>query len=186
MLPFSPDKSRLWQAAAFSLIYSSLILLIARGAVLTFLVITLILLLANDINSLPYFVFTLLGIFTMFEAFYRFKITRQKPPSTVARINQNTNLADLLEIDLAKLFLRQSRWETTSDFVKILLPDKQIQFFLGKAGITTNDLGKYVPKDEKVSIANLVQLGCSYAQKEGLNYVDSLNLCSSLFVNPLS
>lgn len=181
MLPFSPDRSRLWQAAAFSLIYSSLLFLISRGAILTFLVITLILLLANDINSLPYFVFSLLGIFVMVEAFYRFEITRQRPASSVEKISQNTNLADLIEIDLARLFLRQSRWETTSDFVKLLLPDPQIQFFLGKAGITTNDLGQYVPKDEKVSVANLVQLGSSYAQKEGLVYVDALNLCSSLF-----
>src|SRR3989304_3745992 len=105
MLQFSPDKTRLWQAAAFSLIYSSLIFLIVRGVILTFLTLTLLLLLANDINSLPYFVFTLLGVFIMFEAFYRFEITRKKPTATVANLSQNTNLADLIEIDLARLFV---------------------------------------------------------------------------------
>ncbi len=181
MLQFSPDKTRLWQAAAFSLIYSSLIFLIVRGVILTFLTLTLILLLANDINSLPYFVFALLGVFIMFEAFYRFEITRKKPAAKVANLSQNTNLADLIEIDLARLFLRQSRWETTSDFIKIISSDPQIKFFFGKSGITTNDLAQYTPKDEKISLSNLVQLGCSYAQKEGLAYVDSLNLCSALF-----
>jgi len=181
MPSFLPDRSRLWQAAAFSLIYSSLFFLILRGIVLTFLVITFFLMLANEINSLAYFTFSLLGIFFMFEAFYRFKISVLKPNLKVNRVSQDSNLAESIDIDLAKLFLRQARWEKTSDYLKILLPDPQIKFFLGKAGITLDDLGTYIPKKEKIFISELIFYSCSLAQREGLSYIDSLNVCSALF-----
>src|SRR3989344_4573304 len=110
MLPFSPSGSRLWQQAAFSLIYSSTLGVIVRLSIFVLLSMTIILLLTAGAENLPYFIFSLFGIFLMFEAFYRFHLTRAQTRANLSEVSENTNLADLVSLKLARTMLAHPNW----------------------------------------------------------------------------
>src|SRR3990167_10677676 len=121
MLPFSPKTSRIWQKAAFSLIYSSLLGTVLRSLA-TFSLFLLTLLLLNIENStVPYLTGSLLIFVLMFEIFYRFKILRTKAENL--DISVKTNLANLVILSLAKRMLSWHFWGTTANFLKILSSD---------------------------------------------------------------
>lgn len=181
MLPFSPEKSRLFQAAAFSLIYSSILFVTIRLAVFTFLILVVVLLLTNDVRHLPYVIFSLLGLATMFELFYRFHISKLKPAAAVTTLSQNTNLADLVNFELAKLMLSYPYWNTTDQLLKSLTRSNKIKFFLYKADMEFSDLSKAVAQGEKIEISSVLQTAAAYASKEGLSYIDPLEVLLALF-----
>lgn len=181
MLPFLPNKSSLWQAAAFSLFYSSILGVIIRLSAFVILLVTILLLVTNGVSHLPLIIFSLLGAFLMFEAFYHFKIIKIKPDQKLANISAKTNLADLISFDLARQFLLHPNWNNTSDIIKILLPNRKVKFVFDKASIKREELETAVQNAEKIEISSLLQLAAGFAEKEALDYIDNLSLLAALF-----
>lgn len=182
MLLFSPKTSRLWQAAAFSLIYSSILLVIVRLLIFVFLITTITLLLTSNVEKFPYFLFSLLGIFTMFELFYRFKLTKIQPIFDKDYIKAETNLANLVTFKLAKILLAHPNWGNTQEILKGLFPDPKIKFVLSKANIRHEELFSQLDKTEKIDINSLLQFAIDIGTKEDRIFIDELYLLNSLFV----
>lgn len=183
MLQFSPRNSNLWQVAAFSLVYSSIFGVIIRLGILFGLVLTIILLTTNGSQNLPLFIFSLLGTFLMFEAFYRFKVLRTKPVLKGSEISEKTNLADLVSLDLAKALLLHTNWSTTSALVKVLYTNRKVKFVFNKAGISTADLKQTLEINETVDIASLLQEALAFAEKDNVYHIDNLSLLAAIFAN---
>ncbi len=181
MLPFSPSESRLWQQAAFSLVYSSTLGVIVRLSIFVLFSMTIVLLLTAGSENLPYFIFSLFGIFLMFEAFYRFHLTKPQPKGNLAGITENTNLAELVSFRLAKTLLAHPSWSNTQHLVSALLSDSKVKFVFAKADITGYDLKKELSPEEKVSMDSLMQLSQGIAEKEGRASIDELSLIAALF-----
>lgn len=183
MLQFSPKNSNLWQVAAFSLVYSSIFGVIIRLGILFGLFLTIILLTTNGSQNLPLFMFSLLGTFLMFEAFYSFKVLRTKPALKGSEISEKTNLADLVSLDLARALLLHSNWSTTSALVKGLYTNRKVKFVFNKAGISTEDLKQTLEINETVNIASLLQEALAFAEKDNVYHIDSLSLLAAIFAN---
>ncbi len=183
MLQFSPKNSKLWQVAAFSLVYSSIFGVIIRLGIFFTLALTIILLVTNGSHNLPLFIFSLLGTFLMFEAFYRFKILKTKPEENGSNVSEKTNLADLVSLDLAKAFLLHSNWATTSDLITVLLVNRKVNFVFSKAGISREDLKQVFQTQEEANLASLLQDALAFAEKDYVSYIDSLSLLTAIFAN---
>lgn len=181
MLQFSPKNSTIWQVAAFSLIYSSIIGIILRCCVFFVLLLTIILLVTNGSKNLPLFVFSLFGTYLMFEAFYNFKILKTKPTVTLKQISQNINLADLVSLDLARQLLLHPKWDTTADLLQVLYKNRKIMFVFNKAELKKSDFDSFLKKQEEIKLAEILQLAAAFAEKDGLTYIDNLSLLSALF-----
>jgi ATP-dependent Clp protease ATP-binding subunit ClpC len=179
MLQFSPSKSRLWQQAAFSLIYSSTLGVIVRLCIFVLLMTTVILLLSGGAENLPYFIFSLLGIFLMFEAFYRFRITKSSPSKTLGEVNAETNLADLVTFNLARIMLAHPNWGSLGHLLGALSVDHKVRFVLGKAGLTRDDFKNL--GSEEVQINKVMEESRAFAEKEGQLYIDKLAVLTALF-----
>ncbi|HEY4694763.1 MAG TPA: ATP-dependent Clp protease ATP-binding subunit [Candidatus Nanoarchaeia archaeon] len=179
MLPFSPKTSRIWQKAAFSLIYSSLLGTVLRSLA-TFSLFLLTLLLLNIENStVPYLTGSLLIFVLMFEIFYRFKILRTKAENL--DISVKTNLANLVSLSLAKRMLSWPFWGTTANFLKILSSDPKIAFVFRRSFLTLQELSAIKTADEKMDVNDLMSLSASYAEKEGQACIDELSFLQALF-----
>src|SRR3989344_5474731 len=181
MLPFSPSTSRLWQQAAFSLIYSSTLGVIVRLSIFVLLSMTIVLLLTAGAENLPYFIFSLFGIFLMFEVFYRFHLTKTQPKANLIEVSEKTNLADLVSFRLAKTMLAHPNWDNTQHLVSALLSDSKVKFVFAKADITGDDLMKDLSPEEKTNMDSLMQLAQGVAEREGRASVDELTLVAALF-----
>ncbi len=181
MLQFSPKNSNLWQVAAFSLVYSSIFGVMIRLGVLFTLSITILLLVTNGSHNLPLFIFSLLGTFLMFEAFYRFKVLKTKPNGHLSQIAASTNLADLVSLDLARAFLLHPNWGTTADLVQLLFINRKVKFVLNKASISSDELKQALQTIEKTEIGQILQLAAGFAEKDEVTYIDSLSLLAAVF-----
>lgn len=181
MLQFSPRSSRLWQQAAFSLIYSSTLGVIIRLSIFVLLLTTILLLLTSGSENLPFFIFSLLGIFLMFELFYRFNLLKTKPSKEVSKVSAETNLADLTTFNLARLLLAHPNWGSVGGLLKALTKDKKVRFVAAKAGFNTVDFRDVFAKEEPANLDSLMQFSHSLAEKEGHKYIDELTLLGAIF-----
>lgn len=183
MLPFSPKDSKLWQIAAFSLVYSSIFGVIIRLGIFLSLGLTILLLTTNGVEKLPLFIFSLLGAFLMFEAFYRFKILKTKPELAANEISEKTNLADLVSLDLAKAMILHPNWGSTADIISLLVQNRKVNFVFNKAAISSDALKQALKTNEPVTIAALLQDALALAEKDSTYHIDSLSLLSATFAN---
>ncbi len=181
MLQYSPSFSRIFQAAAFSLIYSSLLGVVIRLATFVLLVTTILLLLTNGTRVLPPLLFSLLSLFIMFELFYRFKVTKEKPIHTTAELKETTNLADLITLNLAKILVSHPGWDDTKNLVSALAVSNPVKFVLYRAGISRENLAALFNEPEKLDQNNLLQMAADISSREVWHYIDELSLLSAAF-----
>lgn len=181
MLPFSPSKSRLWQHSAFSLFYSSLLGVLIRLSVFIFLFLAILLLITSGGKNTYFFFLSLLSIFVLFELFYRFKITRVLPPTKVSEIKPESDLSDLVDFELARILLSRPIWNTTFNLLRSLTLDPKVNFFLYKASIRGETLGKFIDDKETANLQELLQLAASFSERDNCPYIDSLSLLAAIF-----
>ncbi|HSX57726.1 MAG TPA: ATP-dependent Clp protease ATP-binding subunit [Candidatus Saccharimonadales bacterium] len=181
MLQFSPSTSRVWQAATFCLIYSSLLGIIIRLSAFILLLTTILLLLTNGTKFFPPLLFSLLSLLIMFEFFYRFKVSREKPRFSVEEIKETTNLADLVTLPLAKLLLSHPAWSETKSLMNALSFSESVKFVLYRSGISRDNLGALFANGEEINLNGALQTAADISAKEGWVYIDELSLVSALF-----
>jgi ATP-dependent Clp protease ATP-binding subunit ClpC len=181
MLQFSPSSSRQWQAAAFSLIYSSTLGVVIRLSVFTLFLTTIVLLLSYGVENIPYFIFSIFGIFVMFELFYRFHLTRPKPSLSLEEVKSNTNLADLVSFNLARRLLIHPDWSLTQKVLNALAGDKKVKFVFDKANLHGEELKSAFQEKEQLNIDQLMEQSCAVSAKENLAKIDELSVLTALF-----
>lgn len=181
MLPFSPETSRLWQTASFCLIYSSIVGVISRLIVLIGSLLFILVPVSSGVDKLPYLAFSALGLFVMFELYFRYKLQTTLPSTTVEQISAKTNLADVVSLDLAKILLRYPFWTNTESLVKALTKSPKANFIINRTSINSRDLKEVFSAGEGMELNALLQDASGFAAKEGDNYIEVRHLVISLF-----
>ena len=165
MEQFSPEKSKIFQAAAFANFYSSPPLVVARAALavsLGYLFIN-----ASMSNSLNLLFLALAPsiIFFVFEIYYRAKILHERPISL--KIEKDTNLANSFSFDAARIILKNQKVSSLNHLLNALLKDKEVSFAFYRADVTGEDL-KIISKakSEEVNWPDVVSVSAGWAEKE--------------------
>lgn len=142
---------------------------------------TIVLLVSSGSENLPFIILSLLGIFLMFELFYRFHLTKLQPSHKTEAISEISDLADLISFDLARTLLAHPNWNKTTNVLSALSRTKTVQFVLGKAGITKETLQKNLNANETININAIVEQASAVASREQQDFINELSLTEALF-----
>jgi ATP-dependent Clp protease ATP-binding subunit ClpC len=182
MEQFSPDKSKIFAAAAFANLYSSPVVIGVRalvGIILGYLLFTSS---TQESINLFYLISSLLIVFFVFEVFYRAKILNERP--IPLNRSKGGNLADSFSFDTAR-FLVKNRGNSSLDAVLAsLLKDPEASFAFFRADVSQESLGKILSssaQEEPVNWNGLITTAKKWAEKEGQDSIDKLDILLAIF-----
>jgi len=179
-MPDSYFKPSIFQVAAFDLFYSSLPLELTRAVVgVTLSVIALIPLTTNAPEP-PYLVVSILLIFIMFEAFYRFKLSRFRQ---VTKRHRSDDWKKQISLSLAKLLLQSPQWDSTSSLFSKLVWNHTVSVILVRADFSSEKIGQLIAalKEEKINLDETMKLANTYSVREGKGEISPVELLLALF-----
>src|SRR4030066_763033 len=181
MEQFSPSTSRIFAAASFVNLYSSIVIVTIRILVAISLGLLLTISFTSSETRVLYLIFSVAVVFFIFEIFYREKILKETPrPLTEGQIN----LADSFSLEAARLILTTSNLNDPANLMSSLLNNSKVLFVLNKADITAEEINKLLAaasaSNKRMSFAAILLAARNWALKEGRNFIDKLDILLAL------
>ncbi|MEX0621550.1 MAG: ATP-dependent Clp protease ATP-binding subunit [Candidatus Woykebacteria bacterium] len=180
MEQFSPNTSRIFGAAAFSSLYSTILVVAVRVLLAAALLLMLILTSSTGGNKIFYLVLAVSIIFFVFEIFYREKILKERPTP----FTSGQNLANSISLEAAKLLSNAGNRQDLHRLLLPLLRNKKVLFVIEKADISMEELNKLFQDPQltgrKINFDETLSYARAWAEKESRNYLDKLDILLAL------
>jgi len=182
MLAFSPSFSKTFKIAAYLNFLATIPVLLVR-AFLIFILVAATFYTFQSGAKITYFWAGLLAFDLMIEFFYRVHLADTKPPVKVEEASASENLADAMELPLAKRLVNIEGSNKLSEILRTLKGDyKTISFFL-KAGFNKDEIDSLIQGSSKETLdtQKLVRDASITAYNQKRPYIDSLDMILSAF-----
>jgi len=181
MEQFSPSTSRIFAAASFVNLYSSIFLVAIRILIAVSLVILLTVSYTSSINQIFYLIFSIAVVFFIFEIFYREKVLKE----TALPLKQGqVNLADSFSLEAARLILTTGNLNDPASLMGSLLNNPKVLFVINKADVTAEEINKLLDSapasNKQLNFATTLLAARNWALKEGRNFIDKLDILLAL------
>jgi ATP-dependent Clp protease ATP-binding subunit ClpC len=177
MEQFSPEKSRIFAAAAIANIYSSILFVALRIIVAVLLTLFLFVLGTGEATKPFYLTIIIAIVFFVFEIFYQAKILKEKP---LTLQNGQVNLADSLTLEAAKLILKTSRVDLLGSIINSLLKNEKVLFAINRADLSKEEIKKLFAsrelKEKQINFSQIAAAARNWAIKEGREAIDKLDI----------
>jgi ATP-dependent Clp protease ATP-binding subunit ClpC len=177
MEQFSPEKSRIFAAAAIANIYSSILFVALRIIVAVLLTLFLLVLGTGEAIKPFYLTVVIAIVFFVFEIFYHAKILKENPFTLQ---NGQVNLADSLTLEAAKIILKTSRIDLLGSLVNSLLENEKVLFTINRADLSKEEIKKLFAsrelKEKQINFSQIVAAARNWAIKEGREAIDKLDI----------
>lgn len=175
---------KIFQVASFNLFYGSLPAKVIRAVVGLFLTLLLLLPLSTDSSRTPYFAFSVLLAFLMFEAFYRFKLARFTPNR---KVGESQNWQDSLSLSLAEILLTNPNWDSVGITFARLAKARLCSLVLARADFGREQINELIKttQAEKLDLATVITKAAEFTKLEKRSYTDEVDLLVALLeTNP--
>ena len=177
---FLPSKSKIFAAATFANLYSSIAVKTTRALSATVLLALLLILWTNGANKPLYLVLAIAIVFSIFEIFYHAKVLKEKP----ADLKETKDLAASFSFETAQLLLKIPSLDLLGETFRGILASKEVLLVLSRAGLTQADLNKVVGAETTaktpINFNEIAALAGKWATKEGRSFIDTLDILLAL------
>ena len=180
MEQFLPNSSKIFGAAAFANLYSSVLFKTIRALSATVLL-TLLLILGTSGATKPlYLAISIVIVFSIFEIYYHAKVIKEKP----TLLKEVANPADSFSFETAQLLLKIPSYRFFGEVFWSLLASKEVLFVLSRCNISQKDLNRLVADQQtkalQINFSEIASLTKSWAEKEGRNFIDTFDILLAL------
>ncbi|MCH7541874.1 hypothetical protein IH981_03845, partial [Patescibacteria group bacterium] len=181
MEQFSPSTSKIFAAASFVNLYSSIFVVAIRVLVTISLVILLIITATSNDFQIFYLILSVSIIFFVFEIYYRERVLKEAPqPLEKGQVN----LADSFSLGAARLVLSTGNLNDSASLMGSLLSNNKVLFALNKADVTAQEVTKLLNATKntrrQIDFGVIVAAARNWSIKEGRRFIDKLDILLAL------